>query len=187
MLDRYWNAAIENSQACQFITEKDEKALEYLLDIQVVDREEEDSQSVDLRFLFKPNSYFTQTSVVRRLKFADNQPVCVEGDLLTWNQGQWLTHESKKVNNKATGESKVIQGKKIDSFFDIFLNWTATENPNELNKVHVIFGELLTVIRDSLSYFLGLFEMDEGMSGEDEDSEEEDEEEEESPKPKKKK
>jgi FtsZ-interacting cell division protein YlmF len=46
----------------------------------------------------------------------------------------------------------------------------------------------LTVIRDSLSYFLGLFEMDEGMSGDDDDSEEdEEEEEEESPKPKKKK
>jgi hypothetical protein len=40
VLDRYWNAAIENSQACQHITEKDEKALEYLLDIQVVDPEE---------------------------------------------------------------------------------------------------------------------------------------------------
>jgi hypothetical protein len=78
--------------------------------------------------------------------------------LLTWKQGNWLTYESKKVNNKTTGESKVVQGKKIESFFDIFFNWTAAENSNEIQKSHAILSELLVVIRDSLSYFLGLFD-----------------------------
>jgi hypothetical protein len=29
------------------------------------------------------------------------------------------------VNNKGTGETKNVLGKKIDSFFDIFLDWTS--------------------------------------------------------------
>jgi len=104
--------------------------MEYLLDVQVVDAEKDETNtSINLRFIFKPNSYFTETSVIRRLKYAEGGPVALEGDLLTWKTGNWLTHESKKVSNKATGESKMVQGKKIESFFDIFLNWTAADNP----------------------------------------------------------
>jgi hypothetical protein len=47
------------------------------------------------------------------LKTSDQKAVCLEGDQVTWKSGNWLTHESKKINNKATGESKVTKGKKI--------------------------------------------------------------------------
>jgi hypothetical protein len=53
-----------------------------------------------------------------------------------------------------------VQGKKIDSFFDIFLNWNAVENQKELQKCAEIMQELVVVVRDSLSFFLGLYEME---------------------------
>lgn len=77
----------------------------------------------------------------------------------------------------------MLQGKKIESFFDVFLNWNVNENPDEFDKCHQIIEELVTVIKDSLGFFLGLFEMA-GSEDEDEDEyeDEEDDEEEEAPK-----
>lgn len=51
--------------------------------------------------------------------------LALEGDQITWKDGKWLTHEKKKITNKKTGESKIDKGKKIKSFFDIFLDWNA--------------------------------------------------------------
>ncbi len=48
----------------------------------------------------------------------------------------------------------------MDSFFDIFLNWSAVDNPLELQKCAEIIQELNVVVRDSLSYFLGLHEIE---------------------------
>ena len=98
-----------------------------------------DPESVCFKFVFKPNPYFQETSAVRRLKTEDGIETGLEGDVLTPKTGNWLTHEMKKVNNKTTGEGKIMQGKKIDSFFDIFLNWSVQENPKELHKCVKIF------------------------------------------------
>lgn len=168
MIDRYWNAALENSAVASLITENDEKALEYLQDIQVVE-DKDNEGGITLRFLFKQNPYFSETTITRKLRYSKGAPVCLEGDIPSWKSGHWLTHETKKANNKTTGLSKVIQGKKIESFFDIFINWTANENPQELEKCFTIVSELSNVIRDSLSYFLGLFEVDDGSLDEEDD------------------
>ncbi len=93
----------------------------------------------------------------------------MEGDSITWKDGKWLTHEKKKITNKKTGESKIDKGKKINSFFDIFLDWNA-ENPNELQKVSNIIVELASFITmDSLDYFLDLINVE--ARSEDEDDE----------------
>ena len=55
IIDKYWNSALQNSPLEQFITEKDEQALENLLNIQVADSE---PNTINLRFIFKPNLYF---------------------------------------------------------------------------------------------------------------------------------
>jgi hypothetical protein len=152
-----------------FITEKDEKALEYLQDIQLVEGTPE--APITLRFLFKQNPYFNETVLTRRLVYANMKPFAIEGEQPTWKSGNWLTHESKKANNKTTGLTKTMQGKKIDSFFDVFLNWNVTDNPDEFDKSHQIMEELMVVIKDSLNFFLGLFEMDGSEEGEEEDYE----------------
>lgn len=72
LIDRYWNAALENSQLAQFITETDEAALEYLQDIQIVD----EAEGV-LRFFFKANPYFNETVLNRSFKFTEGRPACV--------------------------------------------------------------------------------------------------------------
>ncbi len=89
----------------------------------------------------------------------------------TWKSGNWLTHESKKAINKTTGLTKTTQGKKIASFFDVFLNWNVSENPDEFDKCHQIMEHLMVVIKDSLNFFLGLFDVD---NSDDEDDEEDD-------------
>ncbi len=73
-----------------------------MIDIHLVD-DGQNSNGINLKFIFKANQYFNETSAVRRLKFSEGQPVCIEGELLTPKGGNWLTHESKKVTNKSTG------------------------------------------------------------------------------------
>lgn len=183
MIDRYWNAALENSGVSTFITEKDEKALEYLQDIQLVEGTSE--ASISLRFHFKTNPYFNETVLTRKLVYANGKPFCIEGDVPTWKAGNWLTHESKKASNKTTGLTKTVQGKKIASFFDVFMNWNVTDNPDEFDKCHQIMEELMAVIKDSLNFFLGLFEVDNSEDDEEDEYEDLDEEEEEEAPPKK--
>jgi hypothetical protein len=89
----------------------------------------ENLNNVNLKFIFKANPYFSETVITRKLRFVDGVCFSLEGDKTTWKQGNWLTHESKKISNKSTGETKITQGKKIDSFFDIFLDWNSTDNP----------------------------------------------------------
>lgn len=90
-----------------------------------------------------------------------------------------------------SGEEKLVQGKKISSFFDIFLDWNI-ENKIELQNVSEIMIELSQlIIKDSLSYFLGLIEPEFGEEEEDEEEddnslESEEEEEEQKSKPKSK-
>ena len=158
IIESYWNGAFENSALMNYITEKDERALENLVNIQIAEGEPD---TVSLKFTFKPNPYFVETTAVRRLRFAQGQVVCLEGEVMTPKAGNWLTHECKKVTNKGNGQTKNVQGKKIDSFFDIFLNLTAVDHPKELAKCADIMQELVSVVRDSLSYFLGLFELNE--------------------------
>lgn len=75
--------------------------------------------------MFKENPYFHETTIVRHLRVHSNQMLALEGDQITWKDGKWLTNEKKKITNKKTGESKIDKGKKIKSFFDIFLDWNA--------------------------------------------------------------
>ena len=82
----------------------------------------------------------------------------VEGDKLTWKEGKWLTHETKRVKNKSTGEISVIRAKKIESFFDLFENWSYADNPVETLRCEEIMKSLIEVVQYSLHYFLGLYE-----------------------------
>lgn len=95
---------------------------------------------------------------------------------MTWREGQCLTHEIKKATNKKTGQKSTIQGSKIQSFFDIFLDWDR-QNVEELSRASGMISELSEmVLLDSIDYFLGVINADE-ESDDDDDLDEEDEEE----------
>jgi hypothetical protein len=86
-----------------------------------------------------------------------------------------LTHERKKITNKKTGESKIDKGKKIKSFFDIFLDWTA-DKPADLDRVGDIILELANlIVMDSLDYFLDLINEEERSVDEDDEEFDDDE------------
>jgi len=54
VIDNYWNSVLSNSPLVDEITEDDEKALSYLLDIQHIFPENtKDNQNISLKFLFK--------------------------------------------------------------------------------------------------------------------------------------
>jgi hypothetical protein len=72
-----------------FITEKDEKALEYLQDIQLV---EGAPDGIALKFIFKANPYFNETVLTRKLVYANGKPFGIDGDVPSWKSGNWLTH-----------------------------------------------------------------------------------------------
>lgn len=102
--------------------------------------------------------------------------LAIEGDQITWKEGKWLTHERKKITNKKTGESKLDKGKKIKSFFDIFLDWNA-ESPDELDRVGDNILELANlIVMDSLDYFLDLINEEERSVDEEDEEDFEDEE-----------
>lgn len=121
VIDNYWMGVFSNSAIVDEINEEDEKALKYLLDIQRIDNPA-DPESIELEFVFKPNPYFNETSLKRKLNIKNGEALSLEGDTITWKEGQCLTHTVKKVTNKKTGEKTTMEGKKIKSFFDIFLN-----------------------------------------------------------------
>jgi hypothetical protein len=75
-----------------------------LLDIQIVYPDnEKDKDNVTLKFIFKENPYFKETTIVRKLIVRNGQMIALEGDQVTWKEGKCLTHEVKKVTNKKTG------------------------------------------------------------------------------------
>lgn len=65
-----------------------------------------------------------------------------------------------------------VQGEKIKSFFDIFINWDL-KNPEMLDRVATNMIEISNLLLfDSVDYFLGIINADEESQDEDDDSEE---------------
>lgn len=150
--------------------------MKYLLDIQRIDNPA-DPESIELEFVFKPNPYFNETSLKRKLNVKNGEALSLEGDTFTWKEGKCLTHSIKKVTNKKTGEKTTMEGKKIKSFFDIFLNFD-NKNQEMLKRVADNMSEISSLlILDSVDYFLGVINADEQSEDEDEDDVEEEDEE----------
>lgn len=62
VIDNYWNSVLSNSPLVDEITEQDEKALSYLLDIQnVFPQNANENQNITLKFVFKENPFFNET------------------------------------------------------------------------------------------------------------------------------
>jgi hypothetical protein len=70
------------------------------------------------------------------------------------------------VTNKKTGVKATVQGAKIQSFFDIFLDWTSQDK--ELDRVTGMMQEISNLlIMDSVDYFLGVINADERSEDDD--------------------
>ena len=168
VIEGYWNGVFSNSRLVDDISAEDEKALGYLLSIEKVDNPE-DLDSIELKFIFKPNPYFHETELRRKVVIKDGDTLCVEGDKITWREGQCLTHTLKKVTNKKTGEKSTIQGEKIASFFDIFLDYDK-QKMGELTQSAEMLSEISAMVTvDSIDYFLGSINEDEESADDQDD------------------
>lgn len=76
---------LSNSALVDEINEKDEKALKYLLDIQKI-YDPADDESIELKFVFKENPFFKETTIQRKLDIKNGEVLALEGDLLTWKE-----------------------------------------------------------------------------------------------------
>lgn len=62
VIDNYWNSVLSNSPLVDEITQQDEKALSYLIDIQnVFPQNANENQNITLKFVFKENPFFNET------------------------------------------------------------------------------------------------------------------------------
>ena len=73
-IESYWVGAFQNSPLERFINEKDESALENLLNIYSLN-DAKDINTVSYKFIFKANPFFQETTVVRRLKLENGKPI----------------------------------------------------------------------------------------------------------------
>ena len=73
-IESYWVGSFQNSPLELFINEKDEGALESLLNIYSLN-DTKDINTVSYRFVFKANPFFQETTAVRRLKLENGKPV----------------------------------------------------------------------------------------------------------------
>jgi hypothetical protein len=109
VIDGYWVSVLSNSALVDKINPKDEQALRYLLDIQKVE-DAQYTESIELKFIFKANPYFKETEIRRKLDISNGEALCLEGDLLSWKEDKCLTHVTKYVVNRKTGEKTTMKG-----------------------------------------------------------------------------
>ena len=78
LIDNYWNSVLSNSPLVDEITENDEKAINYLLDIQIIFPENVlDNANISLSFLFKENPYFYNTLLIRHLRVKNGKILAI--------------------------------------------------------------------------------------------------------------
>lgn len=61
-----------------------------------------------------------------------------------------------------------MKGTKVESFFDIFVDWNYSENPKIMSKCEYIMGTLAEMVHNSYRHFLGL-PLLENQEGEEDD------------------
>ncbi|CAN8259449.1 unnamed protein product [Cochlearia groenlandica] len=134
----FWLIAMKtNEMLANEITEKDEGALKYLIDIRC-SRVENNSRNFKLEFLFDPNPYF-KNSVLSKTYYVtdedDDGPVLekVIGTDIEWCQGKCLTHKVVVRKRPKKGPKKInnipmTKTENCESFFNFF-------KPPEIDEV----------------------------------------------------
>lgn len=136
----------------ELICEDDVDCLEHLSDITCVDRE--DGMGFCLTFSFKPNDYFTNTTLSKQYivpnLLCSDEPLLksIEGTTINWKPGRCLTHRTiqKKQRGKGKNAGKVRTVTKQEEKESFFHWFKAPEMPpmdtmdeEEAEKVEELF------------------------------------------------
>lgn len=117
----FWlRAMLGQKSIARTIVEKDRPILQFLQDIRL-ELHEHDS-GFTLFFEFEPNSYFSDTVLIKKYHMSSNNVIekC-EGQEIKWNPGSDPTKMKKKKKQKKGGKkTNVTVVVKCDSFFNFF-------------------------------------------------------------------
>jgi nucleosome assembly protein 1-like 1 len=190
----------QNSNTEDLIQERDEAALEHLVDVR--SKLLDDPKGFQLEFEFSTNPYFSETVLTKKYLLVDSAQDTdelldrAEGITITWKEENNLTviKRTKKQRHKSGKAVRTVtQTEPCDSFFNFFnppqIQGDSEHDPDDLEQMISTDFELGKEFRDSiveraLDWYTGMLQADE--YDEEEEEEEEDEEEEEEERPKKK-
>jgi len=127
-IPEFWLSAMKNQVSlAEMITDRDEGALKYLIDIRM---EYLDRPGFRLIFEFAANEYFTNKTITKTYYYQEENGYGgdfiydhAEGDKIDWHPGKDLTVriESKKQRNKNTKQTRVVKKTvPTESFFNFF-------------------------------------------------------------------
>ena len=143
----FWLEVMKNCKTVgEYITERDEPALQNLVDIIATtlpespddsstlssansvseEKEEQRTWRYQLEFVFRPNEYFSNSSLVKTYWLADTDEIEVlrsEGSTIHWKEGKCLTMRivrKKRRNRGGRGMRTVTRQERCDSFFNFF-------------------------------------------------------------------
>lgn len=127
-IPEFWLSAMKNQiSLAEMITDRDEAALKYLVDIRM---EYLDKPGFRLIFDFAENEFFTNKTITKTYYYQNESGYGgdfiydhAEGDKIDWKEGQDLTVrvESKKQRNKNTKQTRIVKKTvPTESFFNFF-------------------------------------------------------------------
>ncbi|KAI0408155.1 nucleosome assembly protein [Xylaria palmicola] len=127
-IPEFWLSAMKNQiSLAEMITERDENALRYLVDIRM---EYLDKPGFRLIFDFAQNSFFTNKTITKTYYYQNESGYGgdfiydhAEGSKINWKDGQDLTTrvENKKQRNKNTKQTRIVKKTvPTESFFNFF-------------------------------------------------------------------
>ncbi|KAE9338832.1 hypothetical protein PR003_g11312 [Phytophthora rubi] len=130
----FWLRAFMNhSVLADLIHERDLPAFEFLTNVHSVSHEQDNG--FKLTFEFAENPFFSNKSLNKEYDIGDASELGeavlrnVTGTVIEWKEGQNLCEVTKKVKQRAKGETRVVnRTEPCDSFFQFF---TPVEMPSE--------------------------------------------------------
>ena len=134
----FWLELMKNCRIVRDrITERDEAALQHLVDVvattlpELPVEEHSETESVRkwcfrLEFIFRPNEFFVNPSLVKTYWLADSdhdEILSAESSTIQWNEGKCLTMKmvrKKRRSRNGRGIRTMLRSERCDSFFHFF-------------------------------------------------------------------
>jgi hypothetical protein len=157
-IPNFWHKAFSNNPNL-FLTEEDQKVLEHLKEIDVIEDLDDSKHGYKITFTFGSNPYFENDILWKEIRPEESGSIKVSASKINWKEGKDIT----KVPEEPKG------GKKRKKAFDeSFFTWFSEENDN---------GEIGDIIRehiwsDPAHAYYGIEDDDDEFDIDEEDDEE---------------
>jgi len=167
----FWLQAFKNCSFigdCMIVGEKDEDALEHLVDVRCFLME--DARSFKFEFEFSPNPFFEDTVLTKTYEFdEDNDPVGAKGHEINWKPGKNLTVKLKKKKKGGKNRPAITKTEPCETFFNWFsppqmpdeddesMDEQAEEDLEEALEQDLDLGMMLKdkILPHAIMYFVG--------------------------------